>query len=170
MIFTLFKDRFFEIKEPVALIEAYCVQSNFYSKFDLQRPKGEARFERVRFIGARMKNSVLKECKTEINHYKEFDELDQKGLDWLLKRASSTMRDNFITKLTELAGMLDQIPRVGLSKATKILHTRYPEIIPIIDNQLQKEYKDLRDGLEKRDWHQLFKDYYDNFSLRGKNL
>jgi len=163
MRFTLFKNRTFEVTDPEALIEAYCFQSNFYAKYDLKRPRGDASFEYVRFIGARIEKNILDKCRAEINHYKDFSTFDQNGLDWFLRIAATEERDRFIFKLAELTHKLDKIPRVGLSKATKILHTRYPEIIPIIDNPLQREYKSLRPEWKKGDWHQLFKDYYDNF-------
>jgi len=164
LIFTLFKDIVFEVDYPEALIEAYCFQSNFYSKYDLQRPEGDKRYERVRFIGARIENDVLNECKAQINQYKNISAVDEKGLDWFLEKAKAKERDQFVSRLAELTHNLDKIPRVGLSKATKILHTRYPEVVPMVDNPLQKEYKKLRPGWKKGDWHQmLFKDYYDNF-------
>jgi len=154
------------VKEPEALIEAYCFQSDFYAKYDL-RPRGDESFQYVRFIGARIEKDILDKCKDQINRYKNFSTYDQKGLDWLLRKAIAEQRNRFIFELAELTHTLDSIPRVGLSKATKILHTRYPEVIPIIDNALQKEYKLLRPEWKKGDWHQmLFKDYYDNFLVK----
>lgn len=162
MRFTLFKDRVFEVKEPEALIEAYCFQSDFYAKYDL-RPKGDKSFGYVRFIGARIEKKVLDECRTKIYQYKDLDVFDKKGLDWFLLKATEEERDRFLLELAELTHRLDDIPQVGLSKATKILHTRYPEIIPMIDNPLQKEYELLRPAWKKGNWHQLFQDYYNNF-------
>ena len=150
------------MKEPEALIEAYCFQSNFYAKYDL-RPRGDESFQYVRFIGARIENSVLEKCKAEIKHYKDFSTYDEEGLDWLLRKTTPEQRNRFTSELAELTHTLDSISGVGLSKATKILHTRYPEIIPMIDNPLQKEYKSIKPEWRKGDWCQLFKDYYDNF-------
>ena len=101
-----------------------------------------------------------------MHHYRDFSTFDQKGLDWFLQKATPEERDHFIFELAELTHKLDNIPRVGFSKATKILHTRYPEIIPMIDNPLQKEYKALRPEWKKGDWGQLFKDYYENFLVK----
>ena len=167
MRFTLFRNRAFEVKDPEALIEAYCFQSDFYAKYDFQRPKGDDSFEYVRFIGARIEKDVLDKCKVEINHYRDFfSKFDQKGLDWFLLEATAEERDRFTFELTVLTHKLDKIPRIGFSKATKILHTRYPEIIPMIDNLLQKEYKALKPEWKKGDWSQLFKDYYENFLVK----
>jgi hypothetical protein len=71
-----------------------------------------------------------------------------------------------VSKLGELASKLDNILGVGFSKATKILHTRYPRIVPIVDNLLQKEYKSLKSDWKKGDWYRLFKDYYGNFLVK----
>jgi hypothetical protein len=166
LIFTLFKDRAFEVKYPEALIEAYCFQSDFYAKYDKDRPRDDNSFEHVHYIGARIQKSVLDKCKNIINQYSNLRIFDSLDLDSFLKE---TQKRGYLTaELSKLAHDLDKIPRVGFSKATKILHTRYPEIIPMIDNPLQKEYKELKKSEWKRgDWYQLFKDYYDNF-LEGQ--
>ena len=163
MIFTLFKDIRFKVAEPESLIEAYCFQSNFYSKYDFERPDGDERYKRVRFIGARIEKPVVDKCRSLISQYGDISVIDEKGLDWLLKKATNEERDRFISMLSQLTHKLDDVPLVGLSRATKILHTRYPEVIPMVDNPLQKEYKELRPEWRNGDWHQmLFKDYYDN--------
>jgi hypothetical protein len=163
LIFTLFKDRRFEVAEPEALIEAYCFQSDFYSKYDLERPDGDERYKRVRFIGARIEKNIVDKCRILISQYGDLSVIDEKGLDWLLKKATIKERDRFISMLSELSHKLDKIPLVGLSRATKILHSRYPEVVPMVDNPLQREYKRLRPEWRKGDWHQmLFRNYYDN--------
>jgi len=167
MRFTLFKYRAFEVNDPETLVEAYCFQSNFYAKYDLQRPEGDKSYEYVRFIGARIEKSILDECKTEINRYKDFS-MFKLDLDSFLCKHTQEVRDQLVSRLSECIRKLDSIPGVGLSKATKILHTRYPKIIPIIDNPLQNEYKLLRSNrahAKKGDLNQLFKDYYDNFLM-----
>ena len=168
MRFTLFEDIVFDVKYPDALIEAYCFQSNFFANYDLKRPEGDRPFEFVRFIGARIENATLEKCTFKIDRYKDFD-MFKMDLDEFLGKTQE-VRDQLVLKLGELARDLDSIPRVGFSKATKILHTRYPKIIPIIDNQLQKEYKTLikkqKRGWKKGDWHQLFKDYYNNLMVQ----
>lgn len=164
MIFTLFKDRRFEVLHPEALIEAYYFQSDFYEKYDRQRPRGDKSLEFVRFIGARIEKTVLNKCKTEINRHKDFD-MFTLSLDSFLEKTPEE-RDYLAFELGEITRKLVKIPRVGFSKATKVLHTRYPEIIPMIDNPLQREYKDLRRGWDVGDWGQLFKDYYENFLVK----
>jgi len=39
MKFYLFSEISFEIPEPIALIECYCYQNDFYSKYDLLEDK-----------------------------------------------------------------------------------------------------------------------------------
>ena len=60
MIFFLFSKISFEIPDPIALIECYCYQNDFYSKYDLLEDK---KIEDVNKIGARIKKEVLLECK-----------------------------------------------------------------------------------------------------------
>lgn len=164
--FTLFNRIVFDVKYPDALIEAYCFQCNFFAKYDLKRPEGDRRFEFVRYIGARLEPEVLDRCKAQINQYKDFNEVDEKGLDWFLKIATTEERNHFTSRLAELTHELDRVPRVSFSKATKILHTRYPNIIPIIDNRFQEEYRTPPRPWKKGDLHQLFKDYYENFMVK----
>jgi len=60
MRFYLFSKIEFEIPNPISLIECYCYQNDFYSKFDLLEDK---KIEDVNKIGARIKKEVLLECK-----------------------------------------------------------------------------------------------------------
>jgi len=60
MKFYLFSEISFEIPEPIALIECYCYQNDFYSRYDLLEDK---KIEDVNKIGARIKKEVLFECK-----------------------------------------------------------------------------------------------------------
>ena len=60
MKFFLFSNISFEIPDPIALIECYCYQNDFYSKYDLLKDK---KIEDVNKIGARMKKEVLLESK-----------------------------------------------------------------------------------------------------------
>jgi len=62
MKFILFSKIKFEIPEPIALIECYCYQNDFYSKYDLLEDK---KIEDVNKIGARIKKEVLLECRIE---------------------------------------------------------------------------------------------------------
>jgi len=59
------------------------------------------------------------------------------------------------------------LPKIGFSKVTKILHTIYPKIIPMIDNPLQSKYRQIN-----RDWNenkpdQILIDYYNNLLIEG---
>lgn len=165
MIFTLFKDREFEVDYPEALIEAYCFQGDFFGDYDLKRRRDESSYASVGSIGARVKNEALQECIRLIRSHKNLG-IFGLSLDSFLNKTADE-KGRYILELHELATELDDIPGIGLSKATKILHTRYPEIIPMIDNPLQDEYGTLRPQWKEGDWHHLFIDYYDNF-LVGK--
>jgi hypothetical protein len=58
---------------------------------------------------------------------------------------------------------------IGLSRATKVLHTLYPKIIPMIDKQLQQEYRrKINQGWTQEQAFQILIDYYNNF-IKGDN-
>jgi len=63
MKFYLFSKISFEIPKPIALIECYCYQNDFYSKFDPLLEDRDRKIEDVNKIGARIKEDVLLECK-----------------------------------------------------------------------------------------------------------
>jgi len=54
--------------------------------------------------------------------------------DRIRERYIKGMHDKIIIKMMT-------VEKIGLSRSTKILHTLYPEIMPMIDNLLQDEYK-----------------------------
>lgn len=61
-----------------------------------------------------------------------------------------------IKKLLDIEG-------IGLSKATKVLHKLYPQIIPMIDKALQEEYrKKINRQWTEEQPNQIFIDYYRN--------
>ncbi len=64
MKFLLFSKIPFEVSDPVALIESYCFQSDFYENYDLPLLKGKRKVEDVNKIGARIGKEVLPKCKT----------------------------------------------------------------------------------------------------------
>lgn len=164
MIFFLFSKISFEIPEPIALIECYCYQNDFYSKYDLP---GDKKIEDVNKIGARIKKEVLLECKTitertkNVNIFKynleQFLDLEEK------KRSKhiEELNDFVIQKLLKING-------IGLSTTTKLLHTLYPKIIPMIDRPLQKKYREVINDIwtEKRA-DKIFIDFYKNLKMGG---
>jgi hypothetical protein len=164
LIFTLFSNRVFEVDCPEALIEAYCFQSDFFAAYDLKRKRDDSSYDSVGRIGARTKKDVLEKCKKLIKNHQNLG-IFSLDLDSFLEKTSEE-KDRLTLELHELAEELDDVPGVGFSKATKILHTRFPEIIPMIDNPLQDEYRSLKPQWKKGDWHQLFNDYYDNFLVK----
>jgi len=59
MKFLLFSKISFEVSDPVALIESYCFQSNFYANYDLL---SDRKIEDVNKIGARIGQKLLPKC------------------------------------------------------------------------------------------------------------
>ena len=168
MKFILFSKIKFEIPEPITLIECYCYQNDFYSKYDLLLEHRDREIEDVNKIGARIKKEVLLECKiiTErtksVNiikyNLKQFLDLEEKKRSEHIKE----LNDFVIQKLLKING-------IGLSTTTKILHTLYPKIIPMIDNPLQNKYREKIDNVwtEKRA-DEIFIDFYNNLKM-GSN-
>ncbi|GAH17046.1 unnamed protein product, partial [marine sediment metagenome] len=72
------------------------------------------------------------------------------------------LNDFVIQKLLKING-------IGLSTTTKILHTLYPKIIPMIDNTLQKKYREvINDGWTEKQADVIFIDFYNNLKM-GSN-
>jgi len=169
MKFFLFLKISFEIPEPIALIECYCYQNDFYSKYDLLEDR---KIEDVNKIGARIKKEVLLECKTitertkSVNIFRynleQFLDLEEKDRNEQIKE----LNEFVIQKLLKING-------IGLSTTTKILHTIYPKIIPMIDSLLQKKYCEAVDDewTEER-VDEIFIDFYNNLKIESnrKNL
>jgi len=167
MKFFLFSKISFKIPDPIALIECYCYQNDFYVKYDLLLEHRDRKIEDVNKIGARIKKGVLSECKkiTErtksVNIFKynleQFLSLDEKDRNELIKELNEIV----IQKLFKING-------IGLSTTTKILHTLYPKIIPMIDNPLQKKYREVINNVwtEKRA-DEIFIDFYKNLQIES---
>jgi len=169
MKFIIFSEIIFEIPDPIALIECYCYQNDIYSKYDLLEEK---KIENVNKIGARTKKEVLLECKiiTESTkslsifkyNLEQFLSLDEKDSDEQIKE----LNESVIQKLLKING-------IALSTTTKILHTLYPKIIPIIDNPLQNKYREKINNVwtEKRA-DEIFIDFYKNLQIESnrKNI
>jgi len=169
MKFFLFSEISFEIPNPIALIECYCYQNDFYTKYDLLKDR---KIEDVNKIGARIKKELLSECRKitkstkNINIFKynldQFLSLDDKDRDEQIKELNEIV----IQKLLKING-------IALSTTTKILHTLYPKIIPMIDNPLQNKYREKINNVwtEKRA-DEIFIDFYKNLQIESnrKNL
>jgi len=172
MNFFLFSKIPFEISDPIALIECYCYQNDFYAKYDLLLEHRDRKIEDVNKIGARIKKEVLSECKkiTESTkslsifkyNLEQFLDLEEKDRDEQIKE----LNEFIIQELLKIKG-------IGLSTTTKILHTLYPKIIPMMDNPLQKKYREKVNKLwtvEQAD--EIFIDFYKNLKIESnrKNL
>ena len=121
MKFFLFSQSSFEVDDPLALIESYCFQSDFYVNYDLLLYKGNRSIEDVNKIGARIKDDCLSDCKEIIAQYENIPILKY-NLGKFLEEDPET-RELHITDLSRLVKELDGIKGIGLSKATKILHS-----------------------------------------------
>lgn len=164
MKFFLFSNLSFEVPDPVALIESHCIQSDFYKNFDLI-PLDKRKPEHANKIGARIKKEVFldsefKKAMKEIENLKILK--PDNNLDKFLDK-DANQRNDYIKEFNEKAiRRLLGIDGIGLSKATKILHTLHPHIIPIIDNPLQDVYVDKINGKWTEGKPDIFIDYYDN--------
>ncbi len=164
MKFILFSEIIFEILDPITLIECYCYQNDFYSKYDLLEDK---KIEDVNKIGARIKKDVLLECKKITEKTKnlsifkynleQFLDLEEKKRSEHIKE----LNDFVIQKLLKINGIV-------LSTTTKILHTLYPKIIPMIDKPLQNKYREKINNVwtEKRA-DEIFIDFYKNLQIES---
>ena len=172
MKFFLFSKISFEISEPIVLIECYCYQNDFYAKYDLLLEDSDRKIEDVNKIGARIKKELISECKKIIErtnnlsmfkyNLEQFLSLEEKDRDEQIKE----LNESVIQKLLKING-------IGLSTATKILHTLYPKIIPMIDNPLQKKYREeINNAWTEERVDEIFIDFYNNLKIENnrKNL
>jgi len=159
MKFLLFSKISFSISNPIALIESYCFQSNFYLNFDLKENKT---IDDVNKIGARIKREALIKCKDVVNTKRSLNIFNH-DLDSLLSLSEET-RNSYIDELgKKMLKELLEISGIGFSKASKVLHTLYPEIMPMIDKPLQDLYKNkINPNWSEDQPNQIFIDYYHN--------
>jgi len=169
MKFFLFSKLSFEIPNPIALIECYCYQNDFYSRYDVIEDR---KIEDVNKIGARIKKEVLSECKKITEGTKSLS-IFKYNLEQFLDLGEKD-RDEQIKELNEFVIQeLLKIKGIGLSTTTKILHTLYPKIIPMMDNPLQNKYREKINNLwTKKRADEIFIDFYKNLQIESnrKNL
>jgi hypothetical protein len=171
MTFRLFNKISFEVSAPIALIEAFCFQSDFYSNYDVV-PVAERKMQHVNRIGARINKELLPRAQTVVKETSDLNLFQyDDSLDRFLQLDSEKMRgivDEFNEKAVK--GLLTK--GIGLSKATKILHTFHPETVPMIDNPLQKLYSRHINSKWIEGEPGIFVDYYNNFreSFTWRNL
>jgi len=160
--FKLFGKMSFTVTDPVALIEAFCFQSDFYSNYDVV-PVKERKMQHANRIGARINKELLPRAQRVIEETSalELFQYDD-SLDRFLQLDSERVRE-IVDEFNEKAvkGLLTK--GIGLSKATKILHTFHPETVPMIDNPLEKLYSiQINSGWDEGE-PGIFVDYYNNF-------
>ena len=158
MKFILFSKIQFYVENPIALIESYCFQNDFYSRYDLLENRN---IQDVNKIGARIKLDLLPQCKAIIDNSGDL-EIFKYSLGNFLN-LDEKIRNKHIHDLNNrIVQNLLMLPKIGLSKVTKILHTLYREIIPIIDNPLQNVYRQINYSWKEYEAEQIFIDYYNN--------
>ena len=168
MKFTLFSKIPFEVTNPIALIESYCFQNDFYSNYDLLKNR---KIEDVNKIGARIGAEQLKRCEKIINKSKNLP-IFKYDLNRFLNLHEQTRNKHIRDLNNQVIQEFLRLRNIGFSKATKILHTRYPKILPIIDNPLQKKYRKINQNWNENKADQILIDYYDNLLIKDnrKNL
>lgn len=160
MKFLLFSKIPFEVSHPIALIESYCFQSDFYANYD--HPLRNRKVSDVNIIGARIKKELLPKCEVVSENTKNL-RIFKYPLDRFLELNDRTISNHIKDLNEEVIRKLLNIEGIGLSKATKVLHTLYPEIIPMIDKALQEEYrKEINPQWKEELPNQIFIDYYKN--------
>jgi len=159
MRFLLFSTIQFEISDPIAIIECHCYQTDFYANYDLleNRKVGD-----VNKIGARIKKELLPKCEAVTERTKNLNiftyNLDQ-FLDLDDKYRNEQINELNVKVIQELL----KINGIGLSTTTKILHTLCPKIIPMIDNTLQKIYREkINERWTEKQSDQILIDFYKN--------
>jgi len=164
MDFLLFSRVQFEITDPEMLIECYCFQTNFYNSYDAIATVRKRKIEDVNNIGARIPTELLPKCTEIINRTKDL-QIFNFIIDTFLEQKDEDV-DSCIRLLDEkVIQPLTQLNGIRLSTATKILHTLYPSIIPIIDNTLQKKYKELNPKWMENNYFQILSDYCKNLKI-----
>lgn len=136
MKFRLFSATEFDITDPVELIECYCFQTNFYSVYDLLLPN--RKIPDVAKIGARIDSKLIEDIDSVVKSNVDLS-IFKTDLTALLAEKSQAIK----SLSDQASGVLEQLMSlgIGLSQATKVLHTVYPEVMPMIDSMLQEEYR-----------------------------
>ncbi len=164
MRFCLFSKVWFEVSDPIALIESYCFQSDFYGNYDLLLLKGKRCAKDVGAIGARMEEKTLEDCMGVIGEETDLPMFNL-DLDGFLALNDRLIDENVQKLYSRVIEKLLRIRGVRLSTATKVLHTLYPENIPIIDRNLQDTYAKIVPYHCVSKPYMIFLDYYINLKM-----
>ena len=160
MKFRLFSKLSFEVSKPIALIEGHCIQTDFYANYDII-PLKDRKIDHVNKIGARIAKNLLSRCKEVTDEVMNLN-IFHYGLDRFLDLNDDKKNDYIWEFNAKVVKKLLNIDGIGLSKATKILHTLHPDIIPMIDNPLQGLYHKEINREWKEGEPEIFFDYYKN--------
>jgi len=130
------------------------------------------KIEDVNKIGARLKSEKISICKVIVEGTREL-EIFQKPLNQFLD-LNELEREKQIKELNDVVFQkLFEINGIGFSTAIKILHTIYPEIIPMIDTPLQRIYKrEINHSWTYKKADKILIDFYNNLKMPNnrKNL
>jgi len=120
------------------------------------------KIEDVNKIGARLTSEAISKCEVVFEKTREL-EIFQHTLDRFLD-LDRQEREKQIKELYDVVFQkLFKIIGIRFSTATKILHTIYPEIIPMIDNPLQRKYKkEINYFWTYKNADEILIDFYDN--------
>jgi len=130
MKFFLFSKISFEIPDPIALIECYCYQNDFYAKYDLLLEHRDRKIEDVNKIGARIKKEVLSECKKITERTKNlsiFKYVLDDFLDLIEKERAEQIKElneSVIQKLLKINGKDIKEPTIYSAKLFNFEKTR----------------------------------------------
>ena len=124
--------------------------------------------DHVNKIGARISRELLQSIELIIEETKDL-RIFRYDLDRFLKVDDATRSDHINELSEKVIKKLLGIKGIGLSRATKVLHTLYPEIIPMIDDALQDEYRStINSRWTEKQPEQIIIAYYNNLK-HGNN-
>ena len=159
--FKLFSKINFSVHNPILLIEACCIQSDFYVNYDIIKNKD---ISYVNKIGGRINENVLKKCSEVIKNSSDF-KIKSYTLDSFQELENKEKKELVKELDTKIVKKLLSINGIGLSKVTKILHTLFPEICPMIDNPLQQIYKQqINISWKAESLEELLIQFYENLA------
>ena len=170
------------IENPLLIIKTFCVLDPSYKKYDSIKLGNEIWLEKTiglsnqgmrARISGKEKGKII-EKQLELN--KKIEELKISGDENLLDKNNEE-----IEKLKELFKIFENIKGVKNAKATKILHKKFPNLIPIVDSIIAekvycKKNKNMDDLIEII--KEIKKDYKKNvnfledlkFNLKKENM
>ncbi len=126
------------IENPLLIIKTFCVLDPSYKKYDSKKLEDEIWLEKaIEFSNKGMRARISDEEKREIRRKKveeKIKELEISGDKNLLDQNNEE-----IEKLKELFKIFENIKGIKNAKMTKILHKKFPNLIPVVDSIIAKK-------------------------------